>query len=173
MIPTKFPRGSVALPVVLLLSWTLVHGDASPLDAAGHAGDAPYQSDFDDDFLDMDASLPWRERFTADGAFDGGYRLDAAASGGSPDAREGAVPTSGGGYDTRGVVDDVRAAAGKLKISHGPIERLGMPGMTMLFSVEDPSMLDGLEPDDEIEFDVESTDKGFVIKRLRRTEAGR
>lgn len=170
MIPSRTPRGSITLPVILLLSWALAHGDPPSLTAAGHAGNAPYQSDFDDDLPDMAESLPWRERFTADGAFAGGYRRGAAAGDGPVDA--GAAPAEGG-YDARGVVEDIRASAGKLKITHGPIERLGMPGMTMLFDVGDPAMLDGLDRDDEIEFDVENTDRGFVIKRLRRTEAGR
>ncbi|NCF36542.1 MAG: hypothetical protein GWP56_09160, partial [Gammaproteobacteria bacterium] len=37
-----------------------------------------------------------------------------------------------GQLDATGVIKQIKASEGKLKIAHGPIERLGMPGMTMM-----------------------------------------
>ena len=38
---------------------------------------------------------------------------------------------------SEGVVKKVDKAQGKLTIKHGPLENLGMPGMTMVFRVRD------------------------------------
>jgi len=67
--------------------------------------------------------------------------------------------------DARGVIKSIRN--GKVKLQHGPIEKYGMPGMTMMFTTTDPGMLDGLSPGAEVEFDVDSTDSGFTITRIR------
>ncbi len=115
--------------------------------------------------------MPWRERFKPGGAFD--ERFEIAVS--QADNAAGAIAepsTSSDRFDARGVVKAVRVSSGKLKISHGPIERFGMPGMTMLFGVADVSMLDQVGKDDEVEFAVENTEAGFVITEIRRTEGG-
>ncbi len=75
-----------------------------------------------------------------------------------------ASPVQAGG-DGQGVVKSIRN--GKVKLKHGPIEKFGMPGMTMMFRTADPKILDGLAPGAEVEFDVESTDSGFTITRIK------
>jgi len=70
--------------------------------------------------------------------------------------------------DARGVVKSIRN--GKIKLQHGPIEKYGMPGMTMMFKTTDPTMLDGLSLGAEVEFDVDSTDSGFTITRIKKVK---
>lgn len=66
-----------------------------------------------------------------------------------------AAPTSDG------EVRKVDKAQGKITLKHGPIENLDMPGMTMVFKVADPKMLDDLKPGDRVKF--AASDKGGAI----------
>jgi Cu/Ag efflux protein CusF len=51
-----------------------------------------------------------------------------------------------------GEVRKVDKQQGKLTLRHGPIASLDMPGMTMVFKVADPRMLDRLQPGDRVKF---------------------
>lgn len=77
----------------------------------------------------------------------------------------------GGMMDGTGVVKGIRAEQGKVKIAHGPIEKFGMPKMTMMFKVEDMAMLTGLEKDQEVAFNVENTSGGFIVTRIMPKQA--
>lgn len=145
--------------------------NAGPLDPASHRSDGHYKSDFDKPILPLDASLPWRERFTSDGAFDERFKLGSESEPAPPESTKstGAPGPSDTVLDARGVVREIRSDTGKLKIAHGPIDRYGMPGMTMMFNLADPAMIEGLTPNDEIEFDVDMDASGFTITKIRRT----
>ena len=69
--------------------------------------------------------------------------------------------------DAQGTIRSIRKAQGKVKIEHGPIERLGMPAMTMVFRATDPEMLSNLEKGMQIEFDVANGSSGFEVTRIR------
>lgn len=169
---TLFPLGTawrqLALTTGLLVFGTsIVYAAGSVLDASTHSYETPYESDFTTGMNDLGALLPWQTRFTSSGAFNHAQtqsdRVDSPVATDSETAS-----TANSDYPVRGTVEDVRVSAGKLKISHGPIEHLGMPGMTMLFQVGDPSMLDAVSKGDAIEFDVDNSGGGFVVTRLRR-----
>ena len=70
------------------------------------------------------------------------------------------------GMDGKGVVKTIRADQGKVKIEHGPIDKYGMPAMTMMFTVKDPSQLEGLSKGDEVGFDVDNSSGGFVVTNI-------
>ena len=74
---------------------------------------------------------------------------------------------STGSLDATGTVSQVRMDQAKVKIKHGPIERLGMPAMTMVFKVSDPAMLEGLSKDLAVEFSVDNSSGGFVITEIK------
>ena len=57
--------------------------------------------------------------------------------------------------------------AGKITLRHGEIKSLDMPGMTMGFRVDPPRLLDGVQPGQEVEFDVVKRDDGYVVTTLR------
>ncbi len=51
--------------------------------------------------------------------------------------------------------DGSHKAAGKLTLKHGPIKKLDMDGMTMVFRVADSAMLDRVKAGDRIEFEAD------------------
>jgi len=65
-----------------------------------------------------------------------------------------------------GTVKKVDKAAGKLTISHGPLAKLDMPAMTMVFKAENPAMLDKVKAGDKIRFVAERSGGVFVVKTL-------
>lgn len=54
----------------------------------------------------------------------------------------------------------------KVTIRHGEIKNLGMPPMTMVFRVNDASMLAPFQPGDKVLFRVEQQSGGYFITRM-------
>jgi len=67
---------------------------------------------------------------------------------------------------TEGVVTKVDKAQGKLTLKHGPLESLDMPGMTMVFRVQDVSWLDQIKPGDTIRFLADRVNGVFTVTAL-------
>ncbi|MHB1077515.1 copper-binding protein [Thiobacillus sp.] len=65
-----------------------------------------------------------------------------------------------------GLVKKVDKAQGKLTLKHGPLENLGMPGMTMVFRVQDANWLDRVKPGDTIRFLADRVNGVFIVTRL-------
>ena len=74
------------------------------------------------------------------------------------------------GLDATGVIKTIRAEQGKVKIEHGPIDRLGMPAMTMMFKLANPKLLEGLEKGESVKFTVDNSAGGFVITAIESAE---
>ncbi|EAU39784.1 hypothetical protein FP2506_00180 [Fulvimarina pelagi HTCC2506] len=53
---------------------------------------------------------------------------------------------------TAGTIQKVDTKAKKITIKHGPLTNLDMPGMTMVFSVADPAMLEKAKEGSNIQF---------------------
>jgi Cu/Ag efflux protein CusF len=54
----------------------------------------------------------------------------------------------------------------KITIRHGEIKNLEMPGMTMVFQVKDPAMLDAVKSGDKVRFSAEKLDGGIVVTSI-------
>jgi len=67
-----------------------------------------------------------------------------------------------------GEVKKVDQAAGKLTIKHGPLKNLGMDGMTMIFRVQDPAMLDQVKVGDRIAFVAEQPKGQLTVTRMQK-----
>ncbi len=67
-----------------------------------------------------------------------------------------------------GEVKKVDAAQGKITLKHGPLDNLGMPGMTMVFRVADPAMLDKVKAGDMVKFRAEKVDGALTVTRLEK-----
>ena len=67
---------------------------------------------------------------------------------------------------SEGTVRKVDKENAKLTIKHGPLENLGMPGMTMIFHVKDPAMLDQVKAGDAIRFRAEQVDGNLTVTRI-------
>ncbi len=53
-------------------------------------------------------------------------------------------------------------------MSHDPIPALGWPEMTMPFKVKPGVKLDQFKPEDKVEFELEESADGYVIKAMRK-----
>ncbi len=71
---------------------------------------------------------------------------------------------------TDGEVRKVDVATKKLTLKHGEIKNLGMPGMTMVFQVKDPAMLDKVKPGDKVRFTAEKVNGAFTVTTLEAAE---
>jgi len=67
-----------------------------------------------------------------------------------------------------GLVENVKADQGKVKINHEPIAALGWPSMTMYFRVRDKAVLEGIAAGDKVRFDLEKDAKGLAITRIEK-----
>ena len=65
-----------------------------------------------------------------------------------------------------GLVKKVDKTQGKLTLKHGPLANLEMPGMTMVFRVQDANWLDQVKPGDTIRFLADQVNGVFTVTRL-------
>ena len=65
-----------------------------------------------------------------------------------------------------GEVRKVDKDAGKLTLRHGPIARLDMPGMTMVFKVADPKMLEALKEGDKVRFAADRINGAMTVTTI-------
>lgn len=68
---------------------------------------------------------------------------------------------------TDGVVRKIDAANGKITLKHGPITNLDMPGMTMVFRVVSPTLLNTIKEGDTVKFHVESVNGKYTVTEIR------
>ena len=62
-----------------------------------------------------------------------------------------------------GEVRKIDKDVGKLTLRHGEIRNLDMPGMTMVFQVKSPELLDKVKVGDKVKFRAESIGGGYVV----------
>ena len=67
---------------------------------------------------------------------------------------------------TDGEVRQVDKAQGKITLKHGPLANLDMPGMTMVFKVADPTMLDRVRPGDKVRFAADNVKGALTVTAL-------
>jgi Cu/Ag efflux protein CusF len=74
------------------------------------------------------------------------------------------------------VVDDMTAATvrkvdienGRITLQHEAIKNLGMPGMTMVFIIEETALFEGLAQGDRVRFTVEKKGTAFIITAIKK-----
>jgi Cu(I)/Ag(I) efflux system periplasmic protein CusF len=64
-------------------------------------------------------------------------------------------------------VRKIDAAKQKITLRHGPLANLGMPPMTMVFSVKDAAELEGLNIGDKVQFVAQQQGSQFVATELQ------
>ncbi len=129
--------------------------------------------------------LPWKGLYESDGRFVSESALQgmnrsssqmSAADSSEPMSHENmghggtgaGMNMSADTSDARGVIKKIYLKDGKLKLKHGPIDRLGMPGMTMIFYLKEPALAKELEEGQEVDFDVKMEGTTFFITRIKR-----
>jgi Cu/Ag efflux protein CusF len=90
-------------------------------------------------------------------ADDAHHKKDGAAAQGA--TRSGAISDG----EVRRVDKDAR----KITLRHGPLANLDMPGMTMVFQVQDPAMLEQVKVGDKVKFRAEKIGAAFTITELQ------
>lgn len=65
-----------------------------------------------------------------------------------------------------GEVRKVDRDAGKLTLKHGELRNLDMPGMTMVFQVNEPALLDKVKVGDKVKFRAEKSGNAYVVKAI-------
>jgi Cu(I)/Ag(I) efflux system protein CusF len=68
---------------------------------------------------------------------------------------------------TDGEVRKIDKEQGKLTLMHGPIQNLDMPGMTMVFKVADPGLLDQVKVGDKVKFAAESRNGALTVTAIK------
>jgi Cu/Ag efflux protein CusF len=67
---------------------------------------------------------------------------------------------------SEGLVKKVDKAQGKITLKHGPLKNMGMPGMTMVFRVQDSKWLDQVKPGDNIRFLAKKVNGALTVTQL-------
>ena len=67
---------------------------------------------------------------------------------------------------TEGEVRKIDKPARKITLKHGEIKNLDMPGMTMVFQVEDAALLDKVQAGDKVRFTAAKTGGAFVVTAI-------
>ena len=65
-----------------------------------------------------------------------------------------------------GEVRKVDKEQGKVTLRHGPIQNLEMPGMTMVFKVADPRMLDKVKEGDKVRFSADRVGGAITVTSI-------
>ena len=68
-----------------------------------------------------------------------------------------------------GEVRRIDREAGKITLRHGEIKSLDMPGMTMVFQVKDPSLLERVKVGDKVKFKAERSGSAYVVTAIEAT----
>jgi len=84
----------------------------------------------------------------------------------TPEAGSGA-PQSGETYSATGKVTAI--AGDQVTISHGPVEGLGWPAMTMTFRAGPPGTVEGVSVGDRISFAFRADEEGYVLTSLSKS----
>jgi len=76
------------------------------------------------------------------------------------------APTTSVTPTTDGEVRKVDKELGKVTLKHSPIANLDMPGMTMVFKVSDPQLLDGIKSGDKVKFAAENINGALTVTAI-------
>ena len=66
-----------------------------------------------------------------------------------------------------GEIRKVDMESKKITIKHGEIKNLDMPGMTMVFGVKDPAILDKIKAGDKVKFSAEKAGGAIVVTNIQ------
>lgn len=70
-------------------------------------------------------------------------------------------------HRAQGTVVGVDAQMGKINLSHGPIQSLNWPAMTMSFAVKDAALLKDIQPGMKVDFELEKSDSAYRVISIK------
>lgn len=65
-----------------------------------------------------------------------------------------------------GEIRKIDKSAAKITIKHGPMAKLDMPAMTMVFQVKDKALLDVVKAGDKVRFDAERSGGAYIVTEI-------
>ena len=76
-----------------------------------------------------------------------------------------------GERDIHSAAGDVTKVSGEaVTISHGPVEEIGWPAMTMAFQAPSPEMLQGLNVGDRVDFQFRQAGEQYLLTSIKKDE---
>jgi Cu(I)/Ag(I) efflux system periplasmic protein CusF len=82
-------------------------------------------------------------------------------------AKEKTLVAQGTGDMSDAEVRKVDKDSKKLTLKHGEIKNLDMPGMTMVFAVKEPGMVDMVKAGDKVKFKAEKINGTFTVTAIQ------
>jgi Cu/Ag efflux protein CusF len=67
-----------------------------------------------------------------------------------------------------GEVTKIDKEQNKITLRHGPIKNLDMDGMTMVFRIQDPKMLDSVKVGDKVKFDADRVNGQLTVTKIQK-----
>lgn len=80
------------------------------------------------------------------------------------------APANAQALPVSGTVTKIDEAAGKMTIKHGPIKKMDMEGMTMVFKTQTPDMLKLVKVGDKVRFDVDKVNGQMTLTGLAKAK---
>ncbi|MGI9302877.1 MAG: copper-binding protein [Gammaproteobacteria bacterium] len=165
---------SLLLGLVSGLPGAAIGAPPDPADASAVVPATVYRSVFENADLRPDQKLPWKKLFREDSSFVPEDRLGGDTETESAPITKDAQPGSMQAIeasDAEAVIKSIDKEAGKVKLKHGPIAKFDMPGMTMIFRVADPMLLDKVKEGEQVRITVEQQGNAFVVTDFRSPRA--
>ncbi|MDP1682994.1 MAG: copper-binding protein [Burkholderiales bacterium] len=169
-----------ATSATLLSALFTANAYAQATDPAAPAPPLRYESAFSDYRAQQDTPLlPWKTLFTAGADFaDANTQtapMEATARKAPLDIQAGmqtqlaqADNAPATASDTRGRIESINPSDGKVKLKHGPIPKFDMPGMTMVFRVQNPKLLTQIKVGDEVGVTLDKSGGSLVITGFQK-----
>ena len=108
-----------------------------------------------------------QENDAGSGAGDTSADISQTSPAGANDVTQGEQPT---GEVHTGSGDITEIEGDRVTISHGPVESIDWPAMTMAFQAESSGMLEGLNIGDPVEFQFQQASENFVLTSIGRAQ---
>ena len=80
------------------------------------------------------------------------------------------MPAAASGDMAEGEIRKIDLDAKKITIKHGEIKNLDMPGMTMVFQVRDPALLEKVKAGDKVRFKAEKAGGAIVVTDIQSAQ---
>jgi len=68
---------------------------------------------------------------------------------------------------SEGVVRKIDTGNARITLRHGPLVNLDMPGMTMVFRVQPPELLNAVKVGDKVKFHAEDVNGAFTVTAIQ------
>jgi len=90
--------------------------------------------------------------------------------GAQPSGTTASTTTAAAAELTDGEVRKIDRDNQKITLKHGPLKNLDMPGMTMVFRIQDVALFDTVQAGDKVRFTAEKIDGKFTVTKIEKAQ---